>query len=118
MSDIWAKVDAIIKGKHIPIEIVLELTRHCNLRCCHCYNVKDNRELGFSQIKEITRQLRKAGCLFLILTGGEVFTKSDFLEIAAFIRSAGLDIRIFTNGTLITPGIAKELKKIAVREVG
>jgi radical SAM protein with 4Fe4S-binding SPASM domain len=118
MHDIWQELKGIIKKRHIPIEFVLELTRRCNLRCCHCYNIKDNAELSFDQIKEITRQLRKAGCLFLVLTGGEVFTIKNFLDIAFFIRDAGFDIKIFTNGTLIDKKTSRVLDKIAPSEIG
>jgi radical SAM protein with 4Fe4S-binding SPASM domain len=118
MQDIWQETDRIIKERNIPMDIVLELTRRCNLRCCHCYNIKDNVELKFSQVKEIVGQLREAGCLFLTLTGGEVFTRADFLEIVSFIRSRGIDIKIFTNGTLINPEIARKLKGFCPREVG
>ncbi len=117
-NDVWTQVKNTLREKFIPFEMVLELTRRCNLRCCHCYNLKDNAELSLSQVKEIIPQLRRAGCLFVILTGGEVFLKPDFLDIAASLREANFDIKIFTNGTLIDAGIARELKKIAPSEVG
>lgn len=118
MQDIWQETDGLVKERNIPLDIVLELTRRCNLHCCHCYNIKDSLELNFNQVKEIVGQLRQAGCLFLTLTGGEVFTRDDFFEVASYIRRAGFDIKIFTNGTLITPQIAGALRQLCPNEVG
>ena len=64
MQDIWLKTKQALDSKNISFEDILEVTKRCNLNCCHCYNVKDNAELSFSQIKEIAGQLREAGCLF------------------------------------------------------
>ncbi|MFH2137111.1 MAG: radical SAM protein [Candidatus Omnitrophota bacterium] len=115
---IWDEVGKAIKEKYIPITMVLEATRQCNLQCCHCYNIKDNVQLSFDQIKDIGGQLRRAGCLFLVLTGGEVFTKPDFLDIAGYLRKLGFDLKVFTNGTLITSQMVERIKDLAFSEVG
>ncbi|MCP4650970.1 MAG: radical SAM protein [PVC group bacterium] len=118
MNDIWKHVRNTIENKYIPISMILELTRRCNLNCCHCYNIKSNSELSFPQIKEISRQLRDAGCLFLFLTGGEVFCMPDFLEIITYLRRAGFDLKIFTNGTLITSDLVYKLGDLGISEIG
>lgn len=118
MEDVWQETNRTIKERSIPIDMIIELTQRCNLNCCHCYNVKNRSQLDFAQIKEILKQLREAGCLFITLTGGEVFARDDFLEIAAYIRDSGFDISIFTNGTLITPKIAEELEQLSPTGVG
>lgn len=116
--DVWQETKKILKAKNIPLEVILEVTRRCNLKCCHCYNVKDNRELTTVQVKDVIDQLREAGCLFLVLTGGEVFIRPDFIDIVKYSRHRGLDVKIFTNGTLVTDDIAYELGKLKPNEVG
>ncbi len=47
-----------------------------------------------------------AGCLFLLLTGGEVLLRPDFAEIYRHARGRGMLVSLFTNATLLTPAIA------------
>ncbi|MFH1459660.1 MAG: radical SAM protein [Candidatus Omnitrophota bacterium] len=116
--DIWTKVKHTLKQKHIPIEVILELTKRCNLKCCHCYNIKDSCQLSFKQVKIIFKQLRDAGTLFLVLTGGEVFLHPDIMEILNLAKNMNFNLKIFTNGTLITEEIARNLAKIMPSEIG
>jgi len=118
MEDIWQETDLVLKNNNIPISIVFELTRRCNLSCLHCYNTKDDAELTLNQIKDIALNLRQAGCLFLTLTGGEIFIREDCFDIIYFLRRIGFDIKIITNGTLITPPEAKRLKELSISEIG
>lgn len=96
-----------------PISGQWELTFNCNLNCIYCYVVKeqDRKELTFSEIEDILKQLHDAGCLWLCLTGGEPLMRPDFLEIYTSAKKKGFLINIFTNGTLITPKIADYLKE-------
>ena len=58
---------------------------------------------------DLSRQARDAGVLYVLLTGGEVFLRSDFRQIYEAISEMGFSVQIYTNGTLITPEIAKWL---------
>jgi AdoMet-dependent heme synthase len=118
MKTIWDTVKETLKNKAIPISVVLELTRKCNISCCHCYNFKDNAELNFSQVKDIARQLRQSGTLFLSLTGGEIFTKPDIFDICFYLRQSGFDLSLFTNGTLINQSNIKTIQELNLSEVG
>lgn len=101
-----------IKRK-IPIYAFFELTRHCNLQCVHCYISKEKRqELSLNQIKEAISQLRKANSLILNFSGGEVFTRKDFFDIAWHAKNAGFAVKIFTNGTLISKAVASEIARL------
>lgn len=99
----------------IPISGSLEVTERCNLRCQHCYiplekrTESDKPELTLQEIKHILDELAKAGCLWLLLTGGEPFQRPDFIEIYDYAKKKGFLVSIFTNGTLITPEIADYL---------
>jgi MoaA/NifB/PqqE/SkfB family radical SAM enzyme len=85
----------------------LELTYRCNQACCHCYcnrGVSDRcqaDELSTQEIKRILDEAADAGCLWLLLTGGEVLVRADFAEIYLHAVKKGMLVQVFTNATLI-----------------
>ena len=102
--------------KRIPISGSYELTFRCNLRCAHCYcNLPLNdreaveKELTTQKVFKIFDQMAEAGCLWLLITGGEPLLRKDFLEIYSYAKKKGFIITLFTNGTLITQEIADYL---------
>jgi radical SAM protein with 4Fe4S-binding SPASM domain len=96
------------ENTRIPLEGILELTYRCSLHCVHCYIVDHpvKRELTFQEICLVIDQITEAGCLFLLLTGGEPLIRQDFLDIYLYAKKKGLLVTIFTNGTLLTSEIA------------
>ena len=40
-----------------------------------------------------------AGCLWLLITGGEPLIRPDFLDVYTHAKRKGLIITLFTNGT-------------------
>jgi radical SAM protein with 4Fe4S-binding SPASM domain len=113
-----------LNGRRYPITGLIELTDRCNFNCVHCYINQPassrsirNSELTTNQVKTIIDQLAQSGCLFLTMTGGEVFLRPDFLEIYNYARQAGILVTIFTNGSLITPQVADELSALPPRMV-
>lgn len=93
--------------QRIPIDGSIELTMRCNLNCVHCYRVPKRKELSTNQWKNIIDQIVEAGCLWLLITGGEPLIRSDFLDLYIYAKKKGLLIVIFTNGTLLTEEIVK-----------
>ncbi len=97
--------------KYIPLQTAFEVTYRCNLKCKHCFVVrnKNKNELSFREITPIIDQLAQAGCFKLILTGGEIFIRRDILDIAEYVRYRNFFLILFTNGTLLTERIADRL---------
>ena len=94
----------------IPAHAVLELTYRCNLRCRHCYiDIPATDELTLLEWQEIIDQLKAAGTIYLLMTGGEIMLRPDFLDIAVYARRHGLIPGFITNGTLITPDLARDI---------
>lgn len=96
----------------IPISGSIELTRRCNLRCVHCYlgNASGlqkplSNEMSTSQVLSVIDEISEAGCLYLLITGGEPLIREDFSRIYSHAKQRGLVLTIFTNGTLITDRI-------------
>ena len=104
---------ARLAGRRYPFSGSFELTERCNLRCGHCYinqpagsRAARARELTTSQVTGILDQIADAGCLYLLLTGGEALLRPDFEEIYLYAKRKGLLLTLFTNGTLLTPRLA------------
>ena len=96
--------------KKIPLVCHFDLTYRCNLNCVHCYVVREDRpELSTSEIKNILDQLAKAGTLYLTFSGGEIFLREDFFEIAEYARRSHFALRLLTNGTLIHERVADQI---------
>ena len=97
-----------------PVQVTLELTMTCNLRCVHCYNhaLEDQKELSFNEICRIMDELSEAGCLYLSLTGGEIFCRPDIFDILGEARKRHFAITLLTNGAMITRETADRLKEI------
>ncbi len=99
-----------------PLNVTIEVTRRCPLACAHCYNnlpMGDRRaqldELTLDEHRRILDEMADAGCLWLLLTGGEIFARRDFLDIYTHAKRRGFIVTLFTNGTLITEAIADHL---------
>jgi radical SAM protein with 4Fe4S-binding SPASM domain len=108
-----------LSGKRVPIGGSLELTQRCNNKCVHCYNnlaagdqKAREKELSLDEHCRIIDEIAGFGCLWLLLTGGEIFLRKDFLDIYTYAKQKGLLITLFTNGTLITPDIADYLEQL------
>jgi hypothetical protein len=98
-----------VATRRVPLGGTVELTRRCNNRCEHCYNnlpATDSRalaeELHTDELNRILDEAAAAGCVWLLLTGGEIFLRPDFGEITPR-KQKGFARHSFTNGTLITP---------------
>jgi radical SAM protein with 4Fe4S-binding SPASM domain len=113
------RVSSRAAARNIPLEVILEITHRCNLPCKHCYlpDHDDHGELSFDEICRLFDQLAEAGTLFLSLTGGEVCTRRDFLEIVDAGVARGFAVKVLTNATMITDEIAARLAAAGVLEL-
>jgi radical SAM protein with 4Fe4S-binding SPASM domain len=67
------------------------------------------RELSTVEVCRIIDEMAEAGCLWLLLTGGEILARRDFVEIYQHAKSRGLLVTLFTNGTQLTAELADML---------
>lgn len=116
----------------LPVNGVIEATARCNLRCRHCYLPLAVREgceaigpgllspycsssfptrstMSYDEICGYLDEIAEEGCLWLLITGGEPLTRSDFLDIYRYAKLKGLLITLFTNATLVTDRLAAHL---------
>jgi MoaA/NifB/PqqE/SkfB family radical SAM enzyme len=100
----------------IPLSGSIDITYRCNHDCRHCWLVIPgsaevrNSELSFAQWREIIDQARALGTREWSISGGEPMLRPDFSDILTYIKESSTVVSVFSNGTLITPAIAKLLK--------
>jgi len=101
--------------ERLPISGGVELTARCNLRCAHCYvnePLSARGDLEAEVSERILSEIADAGCLWLLLTGGEPLVREDFPRLYRFAKNKGFLITLFTNATLVTPEHAALLKDL------
>jgi MoaA/NifB/PqqE/SkfB family radical SAM enzyme len=120
----WRTLSGKIARERVPFSGSLALTHRCNLCCVHCYAREEPRqpgatrpELDTGQWKKIISEIKEAGCLNLLLSGGEPLLREDFTEIYAFARENGFLVTVFTNGTLVTDRILELFHELPPRLV-
>lgn len=77
----------------------IEITSFCNFRCPHCY-MEGNayKHISLDAFNRVLDELKKLGCLYLTLTGGEAILHPQFSEIYLKAYKAGFIISVFSNG--------------------
>ncbi len=102
--------------------VVWNVGRRCNLRCRHCYSGSANRayegELGTEEGLALIDDLAGFGVPVILFSGGEPLLRPDILQLIAQARRRGVRSVLSTNGTLITPELARRLKDLELSYVG
>ena len=96
-------------------------TNACNMYCKHCYRdagCKAEEELSTAEAKKLLDEIARAGFKIMIFSGGEPLTRPDILELVAHATKLGLRSVFGTNGTLITPEMARDLKAAGAMGMG
>jgi radical SAM protein with 4Fe4S-binding SPASM domain len=103
----------------VPLDVTLELTLRCNLRCVHCYNFdrdlpylplkKREEELSDDEIFRILDEVREEGCLYLALSGGEALVHPRLHDFVSHASRSGMMVTIKTNGVLLDPERSRAL---------
>lgn len=93
----------------VPLSGTFELSPVCNFACKMCYVRKTKQEvqqsprgiLTLEDWRTIAREAKKAGMLYLLLTGGEPLLWPDFWPLYEELVDMGFLVSINTNGSLI-----------------
>jgi Fe-coproporphyrin III synthase len=102
--------------------VVWNVTRACNLKCVHCYaqanHQKAEKELTHEEGLRLLDDLAWFGAPVVLFSGGEPLMRPDLTDLARYAVGKGMRAVISTNGTLITPAKARELKSVGLSYVG
>jgi MoaA/NifB/PqqE/SkfB family radical SAM enzyme len=107
----------VVRLPRIPLRGTLDLTYRCNNDCRHCWlrlppdSGDAAGELAADEIRRLVDDARAMGCREWFVSGGEPMLRPDFPEIFAEITAKSAWYTLNTNGTLITPEIARLLRR-------
>ena len=102
-----------------PLVTHVEVIGACNITCTHCFAgslPRNHDPLRLAEFEALFADLASIGCFRASLTGGEPLLRSDLFDIIDVAIANQLHVTVTTNGTLLTPSIAREFgKRRAVR---
>ncbi|MCG8402802.1 MAG: radical SAM protein, partial [Firmicutes bacterium] len=106
---------------HGPV-VVWNMTRTCNLRCRHCYAGSDHGidpdQMTTGEARRFIDGLADFQVPVILLSGGEPLLREDLFILAEHARNRGIRATLSTNGTLITPDVARDIKNLGISYVG
>lgn len=94
--------------------VYFEITNACNLRCRTCLPASAKprpAELTRAEIIDFIKRLHAHDAHSVFFTGGEPFSRSDFLSIIEEIGQLDVKMSVVTNGTYLSPQIVDTLKR-------
>ncbi len=95
----------------------IDLTYRCNQNCRHCWLWRSENdpvavsELSLAEICRIAEEARVLGVREWTISGGEPMLRPDFADIFDYLTRRSRFFILKTNGTLITPQIARLLSR-------
>ncbi|MFC1609009.1 radical SAM protein [Patescibacteria group bacterium] len=83
-------------------EVVVEVTKRCNLSCIHCGSDCNDQmlknELQLEEWKSVILQFFEMGVEKIVFSGGEPTLKVDFEKILLFASELGIKVGFISNG--------------------
>ena len=102
--------------------VVWNVTQRCNLACAHCYMEAKDRaardELTTEQARTFIADVGAMKCPVLLFSGGEPLMRPDVLDLGRYAIAQGLRVVLSSNGTLVTPELAREIAAAGFSYVG
>ena len=96
----------------------VEVTDQCNLHCDGCYRNRIEGDRSFETIcAEIIECQAKTHCDVMVVAGGEPLIYPQIVEVIRFIKSRKMKPLILSNGELLTRTLAKELKSAGLSRI-
>lgn len=111
----WIAADAMDTVFPFPLELNLEITDHCNLKCWHCYQTVRNLErkkiVRFDMIQKIVDEASASELGSLVIGAtDEALLHRDSMKMLRYATAANIpDVWLFTNGVLVTPERAEQI---------
>lgn len=101
------------KGEFFPAFHFISVTDDCNLRCQGCWvtGKKKNHRLSPKQLDQIITETKAKGSYFFGILGGEPLLYKSLMDV--FRKHSDCYFQLFTNGTLLMPEVAEELRKVS-----
>jgi MoaA/NifB/PqqE/SkfB family radical SAM enzyme len=99
----------------LPLRGAIDLTYRCNSNCRHCWlrpePTSERQELSLVEIRRIADDAQAMGCREWSISGGEPMLHQEFADVFDYLTRRARGYTLNTNGTLITPAIARLLRR-------
>ncbi len=99
-------------------EIHWEVTNGCNLRCKHCLPMSGKpraNELSKEEALRVLDGFAAAGVSKVYFTGGEPFSRADFLTLLHRTIVLGMNADVITNATKLDDATIKTVRELGVK---
>jgi radical SAM protein with 4Fe4S-binding SPASM domain len=117
-----------MQGTVFDFFVQWHLTEQCNLSCRHCYQKTPVSIMSYPEIIRAIDSVNDTLQSWVTdynleispsfhFTGGEPLLHEDLIAILEHVRDLGYATALMSNGTLVTPDIARRLRGARVREV-
>ena len=105
-----------LSNSRFPVHSILKLTYKCNFKCVHCYQtpekgINEKNELSTENWFKIIDILKKYGVLTIMFTGGEVFSRPDFVEIYKYAFDRNFKILVLSNLSMLDENLIEFFKE-------
>lgn len=95
------------------------MTNACNGHCKYCFAPK-KKSVQYIDTKQTSRAINNVSKKYLsqiVLTGGEPLMHENIFEFISSIGNRGKHLHMISNGSLLTAGLIKELKKVGMNSI-
>jgi MoaA/NifB/PqqE/SkfB family radical SAM enzyme len=111
-----------IDSLRAPLFVSWQITRDCDLCCLHCCtdSAPGKRlpdELSADEAVRVAAEIIRNDVPYVMLCGGEPLVVPHFFQLAEALGSAGVRLKIETNGQRFDVGVAEQLAKLPVRSI-
>ena len=100
------------RDEYFPAFLFLSVTNACNLACQGCWVSQSNppKQIAPGTLDNVITECKAQGSCFFGILGGEPLLYDGLFEV--FEKHPDCYFLLFTNGTLITDAVAKEMRRI------
>ena len=94
------------------LALEIELSSSATCACIACQSVPKSARttLTADEIRELMNQARELGCRRVILVDEEAEPYTNLVQVIDDLRSAGMEVELFTGGASLTPERARSLQ--------
>ncbi len=100
------------RGEYFPAFLFVSVTNACNLACQGCWVSQSNppKEIAPDTLDNLVNECKAQGVFFFGILGGEPLLHDGLFEV--FEKHPDCYFLLFTNGTMISDALAKEMRRI------
>ncbi len=115
-------MDSRIDSLRGPLLVSWQMTRECDLACLHCCTESAPGkaladELDAEEAARVARELVRSQVPYVMLCGGEPLLVPHFFDVAEILGTAGIQLKIESNGQRLDEAGIARLARLPIRSV-